>query len=579
MGGRRMSRSRTRDGGIREHDFSGLAADGREREPWWSWWPILTWLLTCCVPGWALSKCGGMHDSRIQGAWREKVALCFIIAFLCVLLAFITFGLSTLVCRPPSKPIFRIGMVADRDGSPESLNGENERWFIIHGMIYNIPELYKPYKHRRGLDPYPLFATMDITAYFPWAPACLAAGVTAKLKCKAPGTDLEFCHDSLLMNHMEHVADLAYEWSDIAQGAGSTRLVHNGEVLDIGQYLDQVGEDTPAKPFGEYVDRVFRRHVGGDATKALSILDPAMRSCIRQQFRAGFLEVKTLGCIITDIVLYVSLVAILTLVLAKFFLAIAFAFVMARRLGRKENKKPPKPRGEADDLLNRNSSSMGALKTSRFSAGIQKRPHYSPATISASAMASSASLTTPHDSRNSLPAVVLPLDSTTSPDHMYTILLVTCYSEGEAGLRTTLDSLTETDYDDRQKLLFIIADGIITGSGEAQSTPDTLVSMLELAHEECGFEGFQFDSEGRPELHSYVAIADGTKRHNMARVYAGYYRSTTQPDRRTPAILVIKCGGPAEVDMPKPGNRGKRDSQLILMGFLSKVPHSCFPTF
>jgi chitin synthase len=38
-----------------------------------------------------------------------------------------------------------------------------------------------------------------------------------------------------------------------------------------------------------------------------------------------------------------------------------------------------------------------------------------------------------------------------------------------------------------------------------------------------------------------------------------------------PVILVVKCGSPAEKDNPKPGNRGKRDSQIVLMGFFSRV--------
>lgn len=538
---RMASRSRTREAGFREHDFSGMGADGREKVPWYAWWPLLTRLLTCLVPSWALSKCGRMHDDRVQAAWREKVALCFIVLVLCVALAFITFGLSTIVCRPPKMPIYRIGMVQDR-------NNDDERWFIIHGMIYNIPKKYKPYAHKQ-YDPYTMFATMDISPYFPWTPDCPFAGVMTKFRCKIPGTDLEHCHDPLILNYMEYLADVAYEWKDVE---GTTRVVFNGEVLDIGMYLDQVAEDSFDKPFGEYVDRVLRHSAGGDVTKALGALSPDMRKCIRQHFRAGFLEVKTLGCIITDIVLYVSLVAILSLVLAKFFLAIAFAFVMVRRLGRPSEGKPT-DMGETQKRSR--SSSVLALKsahytTSRSYASRSLHPSHSNLSMGSVAATSAA----------------VRYDSTNSPNHMYTILLVTCYSEGEEGLRTTLDSLTETDYDDTQKLLFVIADGIITGSGNEKSTPDTVLGMLELAHDR--FEAFHFDEEGRPQLYSYVAIADGLKRNNMARVYAGLYHCN---GHTVPTILVVKCGGPAEADKPKPGNRGKRDSQIILMSFLSKV--------
>ena len=71
-----------------------------------------------------------------------------------------------------------------------------------------------------------------------------------------------------------------------------------------------------------------------------------------------------------------------------------------------------------------------------------------------------------------------------------------------------------------------------------------------------------------PEAFSYVAIADGEKRHNMARIYGGHFCSK---GHRVPAVIVVKCGTPNEATQPKPGNRGKRDSQILLMNFLSKV--------
>lgn len=43
---------------------------------------------------------------------------------------------------------------------------------------------------------------------------------------------------------------------------------------------------------------------------------------------------------------------------------------------------------------------------------------------------------------------------------------------------------------------------------------------------------------------------------------------------KVPMILVVKCGNPDEEGGPKPGNRGKRDSQLILMNFFSRVTYN-----
>ena len=45
--------------------------------------------------------------------------------------------------------------------------------------------------------------------------------------------------------------------------------------------------------------------------------------------------------------------------------------------------------------------------------------------------------------------------------------------------------------------------------------------------------------------------------------------------RRTPTVIVVKCGTEAEAAREKkPGNRGKRDSQLILMNFFSRVTYN-----
>jgi len=144
-------------------------------------------------------------------------------------------------------------------------------------------------------------------------------------------------------------------------------------------------------------------------------------------------------------------------------------------------------------------------------------------------------------------------------------MLVTCYSEGLQGIRTTLNSLAQTDYPTSHKLIMVIADGIIFGSGNSLSTPDICLSLM---------SDFVVPIEN-VVAHSYVAIADGKKRHNMAKVYAGYYKCKDLTDphkiRKIPMITIVKCGGPEEKDDKKPGNRGKRDSQMIVMSFLQKV--------
>lgn len=149
----------------------------------------------------------------------------------------------------------------------------------------------------------------------------------------------------------------------------------------------------------------------------------------------------------------------------------------------------------------------------------------------------------------------------------HSICLVTAYSEGPDGIRTTLDSIAMTDYPNSHKFILVICDGLIKGKGESLSTPDACLSMMK-------------DHAIPPEdvqAYSYVAVASGSKRHNMAKIYSGFYDygadSLIPPERqqRVPMMIVVKCGTPEEKATAKPGNRGKRDSQIILMSFLQKV--------
>jgi hypothetical protein len=135
------------------------------------------------------------------------------------------------------------------------------------------------------------------------------------------------------------------------------------------------------------------------------------------------------------------------------------------------------------------------------------------------------------------------------------IIMVPCYSEGYESMKASFDSLAATDYPDQNKILFIIADGNITGSGNDRSTPDILLDFIIPYNE-------NFDNV---RAKSYLSIGEGTKRHNMAKVYIGHYQ---YQNRNIPTMLIIKVGNQEERNYPKAGNRGKRDSQLVLMQIL-----------
>ncbi|KAI8642882.1 chitin synthase-domain-containing protein [Parasitella parasitica] len=136
----------------------------------------------------------------------------------------------------------------------------------------------------------------------------------------------------------------------------------------------------------------------------------------------------------------------------------------------------------------------------------------------------------------------------------FVICQVTCYTEDEESLRKTIDSLSTLHYDDKRKLLFIICDGMIVGSGNDLPTPRIVLNILGV------------DPQVDPEALSFVSVGDGSKQHNMGKIYSGLYECKGHV---VPYIVVAKVGNPRE--RQKPGNRGKRDSQLVLMQFLNRV--------
>jgi chitin synthase len=136
------------------------------------------------------------------------------------------------------------------------------------------------------------------------------------------------------------------------------------------------------------------------------------------------------------------------------------------------------------------------------------------------------------------------------------MIMVPCYNEGDAELRKTIKSILNTDYSDDNKVLMVVADGIITGRGEWINTPRTLANLL----------GFELSK--RDKAYSYKSIGDKTE--NKASLYHGTYENN---GRSLKYIVVVKRGTPEEKDSSRPGNRGKRDSQLITLGLFNRVHH------
>lgn len=140
----------------------------------------------------------------------------------------------------------------------------------------------------------------------------------------------------------------------------------------------------------------------------------------------------------------------------------------------------------------------------------------------------------------------------------FVICLVPAYTEGEDSLRKGLDSLTALQYDNKRKLIFVICDGMIVGGGNDRPTPKIVLDILGV------------DPKVDPPALPFKSIGQGSEQLNYGKVYSGLYE---YEGNVVPYIVVVKVGKESEQNKSRPGNRGKRDSQILLLNFLNRVHH------
>ncbi|CDS10247.1 hypothetical protein LRAMOSA02923 [Lichtheimia ramosa] len=298
--------------------------------------------------------------------------------------------------------------------------------------------------------------------------------------------------------------------------------------------------------FGDYVDNTLKAGQGKDVSYQL-LYEPSglqARDCLVARFSSGMMESDTGGCIAAQIIMNLMLTVIVAMIVVRYSMALTFQWFIAGRLvkpgGRSNWLAWRSIKGGNDDPANHIPGPYAYYNPNNY-AGTSNSSSSSSLSSRRSENMETAARTTPTNQSGMIKA------------ELYTIMLVTCYSEGHDGLQTTMDSLARTTYSNKHKCFMVVCDGMITGAGETQTTPDIVVGMMDLD-----------PTMREPKRSSYVAIADGERQLNMAKVYAGHYKGV-------PCIVVVKCGTEEEENKPKAGNRGKRDSQLIVMQFFQRV--------
>lgn len=624
------------------------------------YWKLYCYVITFWAPG-PLMSLFGLKTKDRQYAWREKIALISIILVIGAVIGFLTFGFTRATCTNLTPRL--------------KTDDISTAYLVINGRAYDLSSsshpaadgiesgtnvLYPPI-NAGGKDGSLLFQNVNgnckglikptDNSSIPNQDEEMAWYMPCKIMeldgSSSPNFTFDYydgyaCHTSSVARKsfysLKVEGDLYYTWEAIAD-SNRNLIVYNGHVIDMG-LLDWLFTDELTYP--ELFDDLKNDETKKGYDISLLLTEPHQRQaadCLIEIAKIGVVDTSTVGCIASTIVLYVSLVFVLSIVIVQFVVACYFKWFVApyqgvsytsiKEMNERNNQienwvddpyssapladVPKKRRADYHSKFNRTFRLSWGGDINEFIGDDDKnielereqKDDYQPEyitmtteaymlanagkrksrTMSRSSLLSTSNLTLNPFKKNSDPFESEEIE-TLDPDIIstdvipqppvnwepfgypliHTMCLVTCYSEDEDGIRTTIDSIATTDYPNSHKLIVVICDGLITGAGNDKSTPEICLGMMtDLVVPEDEVQPF-----------SYVSVAHGSKRHNMAKVYAGFYKydDSTVPvekQQKIPVLLVVKCGTPAEMTSAKPGNRGKRDSQIILMSFLQSV--------
>ncbi|KNE62523.1 hypothetical protein AMAG_07735 [Allomyces macrogynus ATCC 38327] len=458
-------------------------------------WVAYTWFMTWWIPTPLLRWCGGMDRPDIQQAWREKMAICFGIMFVCAVQLFMIIGFGRVIC--PKQNIYNLEELYYKNTLDQPFAG-------IYGGVYDLNAVVQ-FGSYHPKDLVLAYAGLDLTAGFPRFPADYCAYAQQNVpdfpaffdlaKTVANGTLIQVRHQQFYQQGRQKAqlaidirlksmtkAYVGYSAEEIKAMSNAnlerprTMFSINDVVYDLQPYRDAMPNSKtdfwPAGILDYLVSKAGTDLTNDKAFMAIWNKDKDLRTCFNNLLLVGVVDYrKSPKCLVTNYVLLGFSCVLMAVIFVK--------FLAALQLGSR-----PEPE-EFDKFV---------------------------------------------------------------------IMQVPCYTEGEESLRKTIDSLATTTYDDKRKLLFIVCDGNIIGSGNDRSTPRIVLDILGV------------DRSVDPEPLSFQSLGEGIKQHNMGKVYSGLYEIQ---GHLVPYLVIVKVGRPTETN--RPGNRGKRDSQMILMRFLNRV--------
>ncbi|KAK9454908.1 chitin synthase-domain-containing protein [Dipodascopsis uninucleata] len=470
-------------------------------------WVSFVWALTFWIPSFLLKYVGRMKRPDVRLAWREKLVICLIIFLMNAGLIFYMIFLGRVLC-PDYYKVWDAEQVAEHTAS-------NDFYVSIHGKVYDISTFWKLQHSDNGIDTTSYmkdFAGEDITVYFP-----------PPLSQICP--ELVTSDDFWLTPNTTGPDSYALHTCGPIKQPLTTTALHN-----ITWYKDI---------FLPKINEYFKGYLVVDKT---TVYDFGMDGYNNWAIVNG--DIYDLTDYFYSISLYGSDSS------SNYnFLDSDITGLFSDYPGQDITDKLNSLQIPTETLT----ANMNCLKNAFFVGKIDIREsarcQVSNYILIAIACVLAAVILTKF-------FAALQFGSKRNPDvqDKFVICQIPAYTEGEDQLRNAIDSLTMLKYDNKRKLLFIICDGIVTGSGNDMPTPHIVLDILGC------------DPRIDPPSLAFKSVGEGSAQLNFGKVYSGLYEFEGNV---VPYIVVVKCGKPTEKS--KPGNRGKRDSQILLLDFLNKV--------
>ncbi|KAJ3534879.1 hypothetical protein NM208_g7368 [Fusarium decemcellulare] len=488
-------------------------------------WVFLVFFLTFFVPDFLIRFVGRMPRKDVRMAWREKLAINMLIWLMCAVAAFFMVGFPMLIC--PKQYVFTAEELSSYDGK----KGSKGAYASVRGFVFDLDTFAgQHYPNLVSEERILKYAGKDISALFPVQVSALCQGKDGSIRHEVTldNRETNFTNQPELLTQRD--VDINSQYHDFRYFTNDSRPDWYFEQMYMLKSRFLKGKiGYPPK----YVKKLAK------SEQAIAIIhgrvydmSTYVNGGLRMKAKAGK-EIPNLPD-------------------ATRFMDRKVAELFQNRAGGDISKLwdqislTPEVKARMETCLN-NLFYIGDVDT-RSSTRCQFAEYF---ILAISCLLASILVFKFF--------AALQFGGKNAPENLdkFVMCMIPAYTEDEESLRRAMDSVSRMRYDDKRKLLVVVCDGMIIGQGNDRPTPRIVLDILGVSE------------TVDPEPLSFEALGEGQKQHNMGKIYSGLYEVQ---GHIVPFMVIVKVGKPSEVS--RPGNRGKRDSQMIIMRFLNRVHYN-----